>query len=399
MTEKINKKIIVLEAIRGFLALLVVCGHLVSKLESIRMKQNHTINFFTVWGRECVFMFFILSGVVIHYSYIKQKRSPVLFLKQRFLRLHPTIFLAILLSALVEIFVLDHQLTANIITGNLVPYSTMNAYLAPLLWDTNPPIWSLTFELFFYIIFALLIIRKKEINNTALLIWLLSGFVSIYYYYHPFGSPILNHFVLMLAFSPIWIIGFYIFKYKDKLNSNFRLAIMALSLLPIVSRLHITDNYYDPIKFVFFSLTTYPFFVFILSGNTKKPENWSTITVTIYLLVTFFTSVWIISKDETYSTFVKTLYILLPVLTSFTLRIKIIKEKLTIFLKRWFVPTFAFFGKYSYSIYLVHFPIIILFEHTMLPLPLKIICIGLSTALTCYVIDHQIHPRIKSLIN
>ncbi|WP_443944232.1 acyltransferase family protein [Pedobacter sp. AW1-32] len=74
MTEQVNKKLIVCEAIRGILALLVICGHLVSRVESIRMKQNHILNFFTVWGRECVFLFFILSGVVIHYSFTRHNR-------------------------------------------------------------------------------------------------------------------------------------------------------------------------------------------------------------------------------------------------------------------------------------------------------------------------------------
>lgn len=387
-----------LEAIRGLLSIIVVCGHLVSKQGTLRAQQNHIINLLTVWGRECVLMFFILSGIVIHYSYVRHKRSASLFLKQRILRLHPTIFLALLLSIIVEIFLLNHNLSINIIIGNLVPYATMNAYLAPLLWDTNPPIWSLTFELFFYGIFAIVVIRKRRISNTAILIWLLCGLGSIYFYYHPFNSNILNHLVLMLSFSPIWLIGFYIYKYKDKFFSNFNLALVSLSLLPLLSRLHITNDYYDPIKFIFFAITTYPFFVFVLPRSENNHSNRSTFSIEIYLIATFLTSIYIIFNDVTYSKSVKILYITLPIATVLLLRIKIIIKSLSVFLKKWFVPFFAFFGKYSYSIYLIHFPIIVAIEKTSFSLPLKLTYIIIIIAVCSYFIEHKIQPFFSMVL-
>lgn len=392
-----KNKLLGLEFVRGAAALLVVFGHLKKYIPSLASYNNHIIQLFLNWGTECVIMFFILSGIVVHYSFDQKPKSNLIFLKHRVIRLHPTLLIALLLSLIVEYYCFRNYPSANTIIGNLIPYSTTQGYLALLLWNTNPAIWSLTFEVFFYAVFALFIIKDKSIKYKRISLWLFLSLIAFFFYDNKATNVFFSHVITMLSFSTIWLIGFYIYKLRNKIYTDVSLALMSLSLLPIVSRLHLLPNYYDPLKYSLFSLSTVPFFLLLL--NEKKTVEITLIEkkhVHIFLASIYLFSVLMISMDSTYYITSKILYLTLPVFTFICCNINWALNYIITVASKYVIPFFAYFGKYSYSIYVIHIPIIIFISKTcQFNVYGQISIILVLTFFSSYLIENYIQPYIK----
>ncbi|MNJ97608.1 Acyltransferase family protein [compost metagenome] len=394
------KKFSGLEFIRGFAALMVMAGHFFLNLNDLEdLRGNYLTSFLVNWGRESVLLFFILSGVVVHYSFYRKNRTSLQFIKERIIRLHPTLIINVLICIVIEFYFFKGMPSLNMIIGNFIPYSTMPGYLAPLFWNTNAAIWSLTFEVFFYFVFGLIIIRNKAISDRNLFIWLFISLLSIYYYFNPLSNKLINHFVMMLSFSPVWIIGFLIYKYKDFVYTNTKLALLSVSILPLVSRIHIfSDSYYNPIMFILFSLASVPLFVLLMNSSNIRAEHnkvYSYISLSfIYILGILF-----LVFDPNYTKTSKVLYCVLPILTILVVNVTLVFKVITAFVKQTIIPFFGYFGKYSYSIYLFHTPFIKLSNFFNIPLMIKVILIITATFSVSYAIERYLQPYLnKKLI-
>lgn len=385
-----------LEMVRGFAALLVVLTHLSSKIPELARNKGHLINFFCNWGTEAVIIFFILSGIVIHSSFEKQPRSMVVFLYQRIVRLHPTLLLSILISVVIEYAIYGQIPSHSTIFLNIIPLSSVSGYLSPLLWNTNPVIWSLTFEVFFYFIFGLFVINNKKINNRNAALWFVISLCCIGFYYANLSSAILKHVIQMFAFSSIWITGFYIWKLRELFSTNLLTAIFGVLLLPLISRLRLTENYYDPIKYFLFACTSIPMFLYLTVDKSSK-----SVKKNAFVIAISFTTIYIVAStslilDRSYLPVIKIAYILLPFF-SLLLTSKLIKRSFSYLLNKIFLPFFVYLGKYSYSIYLFHFPIIVGINvyFTQVSLPIKVSIIFICTL----SLSHFMENVIQSFLN
>lgn len=396
MVEKIvevkNKN---LETVRGIAAFSVIIGHLFVRLN---INKNHLTALFSNWATEAVIVFFILSGIVIHSSFDKKPRTKIKFLVQRIVRLHPTLIISVFLTLIVEYLILKHKPSLTIIAGNLVPLSTLNGYLCDVFWDSNPVVWTLTFELFFYLFFALFIIQHQKLNTNRIYIWLGLSFICIRLYYMEFNILFLKHLIEMLAFSSIWIVGFLIWKLKAKISSNFIFALFSLLTLPLISRLKITDNFYDPFKYLLFAINSIPLFIFLLQSRLEKLSakfNW-VLCITVILI--YVSSILLIWTEKSYLTIIKSLYISLPIFSLFFF-IKPIKNVFVLILKKVVSPIFSYLGWLSYPLYLLHYPIMVFITHYFnLPIVIKIILIFGITFIISYVIEKYIQPFINRKI-
>ncbi|PWS26388.1 hypothetical protein DHW03_16540 [Pedobacter yonginense] len=396
---KNTSKNVHLEVIRGMAAFLVVIGHLINKFPEISKHKNHFTNLIGNWATESVLIFFVLSGIVIHSSVEAKHKSAKQFLIDRFIRINPILFIAVMVSILLEIYMFNNVPSTSMIIGNLIPVSTMQGCLLDVFWNSNPVIWSLSFEMFFYVIFALFVIRKDHIHNRNVAIWFLLGLFCIYFYYHPISeSIILNYLLLMLAYSPVWIIGFYIWKYRNTIRTNYTLAMLALCCLPIVSRAHFTDNYYDPIRNVLFALCSVPLFLFLVQH--KKGQHFTNFLsnyLGIFLIsITYLLSLLFIFNDFTYPLTSRILYICLPIAILFIVPFKKLIYRFYTFI---LLKPFKYIGLLSYSIYLFHNPIlIILAKLTAIPLLLRIAIFVVITFGIAFLLEKKLQPALNRLL-
>lgn len=385
--------------VRGSAAFMVLIGHLSSLTVEIDSHRNHFINFFSTWGTQAVIIFFVLSGIVIHSSFEKSPRSTDKFLLQRVIRLHPSLLLSVSLALLIELLTLHQKPAATTILFNIIPLSTMSGYNAPVLWNSNPVIWSLTFEVFFYFAFGLAIIHNKKIRYNMIPIWLVIGLASLGLYYLNLSTHVLQHFIKMFAFSTTWIIGFYIWSLRNYFRVNLTIAIFCLFALPLISRLHLTEDYYDPIKYCLFAITSIPIFLYLIHTDMRGSDQKSMLFILIPVLCIYVASSIFIFRDPSYILSIKIIYIFFPFL-AFSFSSTFIKEQVAHFLKSIIRPFFSYIGKYSYTRYLFHFPVIIgVNDYLDFSLPLRIIVIIIILILICYLMDHKLQPYLNRKVN
>ena len=156
-----RQKFLLLQILRAIAAILVVLFHLTGS-NQITFKTAFANDFFD-FGSSGVQIFFILSGFIIAYTGRNQINRGGLsafktYLKKRLIRIYPIYWVTItgfLLLMFLLHFSTGHQITFLNLLGTyaLLPNHEM----------INGVSWSLSHEMYFYLLFALLIWSKKFI--------------------------------------------------------------------------------------------------------------------------------------------------------------------------------------------------------------------------------------------
>lgn len=150
-----------LDLLRYFAALMVYlfhAGHF----------SNHKLPFFGTYGGLGVAVFFVLSGFVIAFSSDGKRRDIVDYFIARFARLWSVVLPAILLTIVLDTV---GQWLALPAYAPMQPYSAfkwiaasgITAFFLNEIWHfdiwlgTNGPFWSLSYEFWYYVIFAMLL--------------------------------------------------------------------------------------------------------------------------------------------------------------------------------------------------------------------------------------------------
>jgi len=151
----ITNKFYILEFIRSLAAIYVLIYHIQQKLNF-----GPVFSLFFSFGQESVMIFFVLSGFVIYYS-VETKKVPVTiinYFKARFFRIYPTFVLACLLAYSCQSIIAGHFIIfpVNSFIENicmLQDFSTgkPGTWVQPFMGNT--PLWSLSYEWWFYILF------------------------------------------------------------------------------------------------------------------------------------------------------------------------------------------------------------------------------------------------------
>ncbi|WP_246943859.1 acyltransferase family protein [Bacillus pinisoli] len=243
--------LIFLDLVRGISAILVVMAHLSSRLfvgyghlenPNIFVKLLYLIN---LLGNPAVIIFFVISGLFISRSVLKaiyeDKWSWQSYLINRFSRL-----LVVLVPALLITFILDSlavqfggykgydSISSNLIEliGNL--FFLQNIYVNS--YGSNAPLWSLSFEFWYYMLFPLLaclFLNKESKTHMLLYTLLVFSIVSV------IGIRMNTYFI-------IWLIGplvLFLPKVNSLTHKFFKLtALMVLFLSMIVHPLAMTGR-------------------------------------------------------------------------------------------------------------------------------------------------------------
>ncbi|WP_081631200.1 acyltransferase [Methylobacterium sp. 77] len=171
-----------LDLLRGIAAIAVVIYHFSSRINYAGLMYH---------GYLAVDFFFCLSGYVIFRSYfhkfLSMKITTGQFIVRRLVRLMPLILLGNLIAAFTDLFrpgtysILEHVI-------NIVIVLIMSSFLLPTLYKTsleettyplNGPVWSLFFEFFANIVFAL-IARLRFCKSIMMSVCVLSLILLIH---------------------------------------------------------------------------------------------------------------------------------------------------------------------------------------------------------------------------
>jgi peptidoglycan/LPS O-acetylase OafA/YrhL len=214
------------------------------------------------WGREAVAVFFVLSGFVISYVRQVSEREWRVYLVARLARIMPVALLAIAV-----IFVADNIGThANafyydfINTGFFTPVSveaalayvtfTNQLWFAHAVFGSGEPYWSLGFEVQYYLFFGLLAFSSSRAKIPLLCLWA------------AFAGP------KILMYMPLWLMGWLTMKCvieRPPFRRPIAIAMIAASVVLFFSLKFFADraatNMYETwsllqeaINFVYFNL-------------------------------------------------------------------------------------------------------------------------------------------------
>jgi peptidoglycan/LPS O-acetylase OafA/YrhL len=195
-----QKKLVKIEALRGFAAFYVVIFHIYI---STTILKGHFFSIFLNFGQEAVIIFFILSGFVIHYSFtLSNDKSFKTYFLRRFNRIFiPLIIIFIANYILFYLEGFNVEFEAQTLIGNLlmlqdlgrVPRTVSEPFLH------NNVLWSLHYEWWFYMVFFLVYWFFKEKNSNV--VYALGVIASISYLFFPFWGN------RLLIYMVIWNVG------------------------------------------------------------------------------------------------------------------------------------------------------------------------------------------------
>jgi peptidoglycan/LPS O-acetylase OafA/YrhL len=228
------KKLTVLEALRGFASVYVAFGHYILSFKHI---PNYLSLFFR-FGQEAVIIFFILSGFVIYYSSEKNGNEP---LSKYFIKRIRRIYFPLICAFAVSLILVGQGFSFRSLIGNILmlqdfetgkPGNIVGSFMG------NAPLWSLSYEWIFYLLFPFVYPVIKNLQNRGFIVGAFSIVNLIIYILFP------NHIFLVLSYFIIWWtgleIGAYILRPDNKSNIK-NLIICYLVALVILTTVCISN--------------------------------------------------------------------------------------------------------------------------------------------------------------
>jgi peptidoglycan/LPS O-acetylase OafA/YrhL len=295
-------RLISIDALRGLAALVILLFHarVILWVGLEKTWQNNKLNSINIdtllaylsaplkFGGLAVTLFFVLSGYCIHRRGAKllaENPHPQIewltFITRRIWRIYPTYIVALIVTALVDWYLLNNnsftldesrilQLQNNSFSIFLASLLSLQGIIAPY-FGSNGVFWTLGIIFHFYLVYPLLfIISRKYGAITALKV---SFLVSLIYLILDSIFGLTNMLSYRGAFNPIflpywftWTFGFYIAEVETgraKLPSMVK-VFFAISILMLLIAQLLRIN-----QVVLLS-STYIFGVIILHGSTPK---------------------------------------------------------------------------------------------------------------------------------
>ena len=168
-----NKQLNLLQLIRGLATVLVVIRHTTGN--SIELLQKDFLFNIFAFGSSAVDIFFVLSGFIITYTSMKggANRSEMLpFLRRRFIRIYPTYWI------ITSLF-LGLQILLPMFYNTHYPFNALNLLSTYMLFPghimVNGVSWTLSYEVFFYLLFSLIFLfSNKKIIFFLFLLYAIS---------------------------------------------------------------------------------------------------------------------------------------------------------------------------------------------------------------------------------
>jgi peptidoglycan/LPS O-acetylase OafA/YrhL len=195
---KAGDRLVRLECLRGFAALYVFVVHIAQYV----VKPEGLLAWPFKFGQEAVMLFFLISGFVIFYSYeAASDKSFGGYLLRRFRRIYPIFLVALGLSALLHSN--DGNFDLRTLLGNVFMLQDFSD-TKPGVWFNyyggNTPLWSLSYEWWFYMLFFPIRTRLPEAVQKYVVFGLGVAAIAVYQVWP-------NQISLFLGYFMIWWTG------------------------------------------------------------------------------------------------------------------------------------------------------------------------------------------------
>lgn len=267
-----DKRIDALTATRGFAALMVVFFHFSNDVFPI----NYFEQFFS-GGNIAVSYFFVLSGFVMYLAYEQEQVSYKEFMKRRVGRIAPLYLFALLITILpplLSFFIKSKPLEHEFGLKLFLNLEFLQAYVPGYTLTMNIPGWSLSVEMFFYMLFPLLLyLMRKNVNRfilLAILFWVVSQAIHLWLVSrYPSAKPAMHDFIY---YNPVFhlnqfmlgICGGYFAGYFKEKNIKLPSLLLFAGIVLLVNYFPRTISAHNGLFAPFFLL-------FIISITTKQP--------------------------------------------------------------------------------------------------------------------------------
>lgn len=151
-------KIKTIHYLRGIAALLVVCFHIREYINGVYAQQNLGDLLF-LSGASGVDLFFIISGFIIAMSTDKKHETTRTFIIKRIFRIYPVFIVSLMIFISINnVFPLN-----EIIRSALLLHKNYGASAPFYDYNILYPAWTLTYEIYFYLVFVIsLAIYKRH---------------------------------------------------------------------------------------------------------------------------------------------------------------------------------------------------------------------------------------------
>lgn len=338
-----------LEWLRGLAALYVFASHFKEIAGAHILGESLAVLRF---GPEIVMLFFLLSGTVIRLSVRNQNPSRWVFLQRRALRILPLYWLALLLSIVLEWQWGELPEWQNIL-GHLLFLQTQEGFITTV-FQANDPLWSLSFEAFFYVLYAVLMGRWLV---WGMRVWCIVAGLAMLVQWQCNPTGILGHFVLLFAYSSLWLLGYHLPTLAKYVQVSWTSAITWAALMPMMSRLTPMDlwQYHWALLHFLVGLCMVPLVLHGLQNNSSGRQFPLYSFVGPYIVLVYLT--WEVSPSTSGARIV---YAILPPLTFISSSLFIPRQRTPL---NWWPMTGMWFGRTSYSLYVLHAPCIYFANH------------------------------------
>ncbi|WP_342644606.1 acyltransferase [Mucilaginibacter sp. CSA2-8R] len=358
-----------LEALRGACAFFVVIFHVVLYQKYIDPHYfPRWMNAFNIPGHFCVLIFFVLSGYVIGISNSGRLSADKIipYLKKRFIRIYPVYFVCLTAALLIAVPYTIKTIVAN--------YTMMQGLLGAVVWENNP-LWSLNYEIIYYLLFIPL--SFFEIKPWVALVGAIAIGLINFLLFPTISLPIISAYSYGFAFwATGWCLAVY-FKNKEVAVSPQKLlsGIFLLASAPVnivlaypyrlVTQVFDNELLYpntvywakNMVKFDDFTLMPYCFLLVVLFSGTRfrfKKQLFSFLfilpAISIALLIKGSSSIASLNDQR------------IPMLCYLiSLVLYFIPNTLFNNLSRKIINLCFWLGSVSYGLYVIHFPVMIVF--------------------------------------
>lgn len=398
-----------LEALRGIAALFVVWYHAVSN-NGLLDPAYRTLAY-SPSGQLSVLVFFVLSGYVIGLTHVTPLtlNTTATYLRKRFIRIYPIYIICLLLSLVVAV-------RPYPIPTIFSHFLLVQGLFSPLITEIAPA-WSLNYEVIFYLLFVPFSFFRLNGVVVALATFAI-GLAGVCLYPRV-NFPLLTGYSFGITF---WLCGYMTARYlrTSIIGPSYAAMMSALflmmaitgfnPLLTVISKviLHLPGLhflfppsvpwYQQSISFLDFAVL--PYCLLILIAFANKDFAYKTVIIRVLTILPAYTFVYIYQhyRSDMNPTILPPaiFYILALVIHLFGKSF----EKVS----RIIIQRLAITGSISYGIYLVHFPILCLFNriHVFQGSPftftVRLICFILTSVGAAYLLEKKYQPIARKIL-
>lgn len=243
------KKLYSLELLRFCAAACIFFGHYVHFYMHYSIPENSGL-FFKInpsnIGGLAVPIFFMMSGAIFTRNYQYKISNKLIsakdFVARRIARLYPLHFITLILVALLQFFIFELISKFFIYDINDLKHFFLNVFFISH-WgfesgnSFNAPVWSVSHEIFLYLIFFILCVFSRYINFSLLSIGLVIFGI-------PFLSKVFHSPLLKSAFA--FFVGVVIYKVISLIFAHFGSRLIKLGLVvSAISFFAFTGHYFE----------------------------------------------------------------------------------------------------------------------------------------------------------